>query len=43
MADASAGHGDGGSDGDDAADELLREWSKRLVKWVLALQPGCSL
>lgn len=36
MADAGSHGGDSDGDGDD--DELLREWSKRLVKWVLA--PG---
>lgn len=37
MADASAELGHDDSDGDADADELLREWSRRLVKWVLRL------
>lgn len=38
MAEAGSRGGDSDEDGDN--DELLREWSKRLVKWVLLAGHG---
>lgn len=40
MADGEAAGGGGCSEQEDEDDELLREWSRRLVKWVLACGAG---